>query len=240
MAEEFDVCWSTVIAATDTHAAFGDAPDNGWVQRCRLGSGHPGIHASDAGAGPRDGFRLWLQWSDEDDTHRLTELEPCPVLDSTDLACVFFAGHGGPHRYIPTTSTPRFGTHYRPDTTVSVNGVNRSGSVVTADDAAPTTSEAPESPSVPEPEPEAPAALPLPEPDAPSPRHESPDPAPEADEVRVGTGRRSRHSGEPADEVARWMAGHAAGRVRSVDEVLLDLVDLLSELATSIKQQHES
>ena len=198
------MCWSTVIAAADTHAAFGEAPDNGWVQRCRLGSGHSGIHASDAGVGPSGGLRFWLQWSEDDDAHRLTELESCPVADGRDLACVYFAGHGGPHRFAPTSSNPRFGSHYRPDTTVSRNGSARAGSIATA-----------ESLTV--------AAQ---------------DPATTSEE-RSPQHRPARHSGEPAGDVAQRVAGHA-GRVRPVEEVLLDLVDLLSELATAIKAQRES
>lgn len=231
------MCWSTVIAAADTHAAFGEAPDNGWVQRCRLGSGHSGIHASDAGVGPLGGLRPWLQWTDDDgvsdDAHRLTELESCPAADGRDLACVFFAGHGGPHRYASTAPSPRFGSHYRPDTTVSRNGASRAGSIATAESLTVAAGD------------QAGGA------ETYRPQHRPPAPEPELVDAPPATGRRSRHSGEsvgesanesasePAGDVAQWVAAHT-GRVRPVDEVLLDLVNLLSELAAAIKQQREA
>ncbi len=237
MVGEFDACWSTVIAAADTHAAFGDAPDNGWVQRCRLESGHPGLHGSDAGATPVTGRRLWLQWVDEVSGHRLIELSPCPGTDGADSGCALFADHGGPHRFVPTSSTLTFGTHYEPETVVGRNGSSRGSSVVTARE-----SEAP--------------APPRRRATAQS-RPSVPEAAPESADEQVGTGRRSRHlddSQQSSDEgtpqspppgaSGRARTRRAANRtpdaVPTVDEALLAVAEALAELARAIRHRDEN
>lgn len=229
MAGEFDACWSTVIAAADTHAAFGDAPDNGWVQRCRLKSGHPGLHGSDAGAKPVTGRRLWLQWVDEVSGHRLIELSPCPGTDGADSACALFADHGGPHRFVPTSSTLTFGTHYEPEATVSRNGSSRGGSVATARESATPSRgrRAPEQSRVPVPEPA---------------------------EEQVSTGRRSRHlddTQQASDDQAPQMPPAGTTRTRraadrtpdavpTVDEALLAVAEALAELARAIRRRDDT
>ncbi|WP_207836036.1 hypothetical protein [Williamsia soli] len=230
---EFDACWSTVIAAADTHAAFGDAPDNGWVQRCRLESGHPGLHGSDAGAKPVTGRRLWLQWVDEVSGHRLIELSPCPGTDGADSACALFADHGGPHRFVPTSSTLTFGTHYQSETTVSRNGSSRGGSVATA-----RGSVAP----------------------APPQRHATEQPrvsVPESVGEQVSTGRRSRHLDDtqqesddqtsqtsppsaPGTARTRRAADRAAEAVPTVDEALLAVAEALAALARAIRRRDDT
>lgn len=235
------MCWSTVIAAAETHATFGDAPDNGWVQRCRLESGHTGLHGSDAGAKPFNGRRVWLQWVDEQSGHRLIELAPCPGTDGTDSACSLFANHGGPHRFAPTSSTLRFGTHYEPDTRVSRNGSRRTGSVATASE-----SKAP--PPRQQPTNEAPLVS-----------------VPESVDEQAHTGRTSRHVEESVpddharDEVAsQWRpsahraersdrptrGGRAANRAPdvppTVDEALLAVAEALAELSGAIRRRSDT
>lgn len=227
VAPEFDACWSTVIAAVDAHAAFGDAPHNGWVQQCRLESGHTGLHGSDAGAKLIDSRRVWLQWVDGQSGHRLIELAPCPGTDGADSACCLFADHGGPHRFVPTSSTLRFGTHYEAHSTVSRNGTRRSGTVATAPGTAASPQPSPETPLV-----------------------SVPESAQEA-----GTARRSRHLNESTtadeqdDSVGGWATsahradtpartGRAANRIPdaepTVDEALLAVAEALAELARAI------
>lgn len=232
MAGEFDACWSTVIAAADTHAAFGDAPDNGWVQRCRLESGHPGLHGSDAGAKPVTGRRSWLQWVDEVSGHRLIELSPCPGTDGVDSACALFADHGGPHRFVPTSSTLTFGTHYEPETTVSRNGSSRRGSLATAREST------------------------TPRDQQRRPVEQPPAAAPEPADEQIATGRRSRHLDESHhavdEQVPQAPPPRAPGATRtrraadapestpSVDEALLAVAEALAELARAIRRRDDT
>jgi hypothetical protein len=214
VAAELDLCWSTVIAASDTHDAFGDAPDNAWVQRCRLGLGHDGVHGSDAGATPATIPRLWLLWFDDQPDHRLTELEPCPVTDGADdTVCTLFADHGGPHRFAAPLTLLGFGTHYRSDTTVSRNG-RHAGSLATVTDE---------------------ASVVAPDPGVPPITGDSPDATP-------GTSAHGHHrepettpQHEPIESRPVQTTGHA--RVPTVDQALLGVADALSELARALRQR---
>lgn len=213
------MCWSTVIADADAHAAFGDAPDNGWVQRCRLESGHAGLHGSDAGTKPFNTHRLWLQWVDEQSGHRLIELAPCPGADGTDSACSLFANHGGPHRFAPTTSTLRFEAHYEPDTRVSRNGSRRAGSVATASESVEEHAHIGQTS-----------------------RHLE-ESAPDDARTDVGSQwRPSAHRAEQADRPTR--GGRAANRAPdlppTVDEALLAVAEALAELSRAIRRRSDT
>ncbi|WP_143695454.1 hypothetical protein [Williamsia sp. 1135] len=179
------------------------------------------------------GRRQWLQWVDEVSGHRLIELSPCPGTDGADSACALFADHGGPHRFVPTSSTLKFGTHYEPETTVSRNGSSRGGSVVTARESA-----APVSPQ----------------------RHATEQPrvsVPESAGEQVGTGRRSRHLDDtqqvsedqtpqiptpsaPGTARPRRAADRTAEAVPTVDEALLAVAEALAELARAIRRRDDT
>ncbi|MFE0748655.1 hypothetical protein [Gordonia sp. NPDC058843] len=93
-------CWSTVVCRPAERAALGLSGDSDWLLQCRLAIGHRGNHATDASTHPRHDRRLWLEWNDFDDrAQSLIERNPCPVPSPEGAACVFFAGHGGPHFY---------------------------------------------------------------------------------------------------------------------------------------------
>jgi hypothetical protein len=217
VAAEFDLCWSTVIAASDTHDAFGDAPDNAWVQRCRLGLGHDGVHGSDAGATPATVPRLWLLWFDDQPDHRLAELEPCPVTDGADdTVCTLFAEHGGPHRFAAPRTLLGFGAHYRSDTAISRNGSRHAGSLATVSGEASGDAQAPSGTRTPV---EPPDAVEAAEPE-PAHRHHR-----EAETPAIAA---SESPQIPA-------TGHA--RVPTVDEALMGVADALSELARALRHR---
>lgn len=95
-----DGCWSTVVVNADERRALGLANSSVWILQCRLASGHPGNHATDASTMPRNDRRLWLEWNDlESRAQSLIERNPCPVPSPQGTPCVFFHGHGGPHFY---------------------------------------------------------------------------------------------------------------------------------------------
>ena len=100
-----DRCWSSIAATPAEHAALGDPPGASWLIMCRLVSGHSGPHASD-GVNRGTGRRRWLLWSDfAERPQSLIDHDPCAVPELDGAECVFFAGHGGPHRY-PLTFEP--------------------------------------------------------------------------------------------------------------------------------------
>jgi hypothetical protein len=212
VATEFDLCWYTVIVASDTYEAFVRAPENGWVQRCRLALGHDGTHASDAGAEPPDARRTWVLWLDGQSDQRLAELESCVASDGIHGgSCVLFADHGGPHRFAPPSKMRGFGAPYRPEPQVSRNG-SRNGTLVTVSD---------------EPSREvAPKALPR--------RHREPEPEhltteSAGDPASSGTSRAGGH------QESNRAAGHS--RTPTVDEALLAVADALTDLARALRHR---
>lgn len=102
-----DGCWSTVVVNADERRALGLANSSVWILQCRLASGHPGNHATDASTMPRNDRRLWLEWNDVDSrAQSLIERNPCPVPSPQGARCVFFHGHGGPHFYATSNGRP--------------------------------------------------------------------------------------------------------------------------------------
>jgi hypothetical protein len=227
VAAEFDLCWSTVIAASDTHDAFGDAPDNAWVQRCRLGLGHDGVHGSDAGATPATIPRLWLLWFDDQPDHRLAELEPCPVTDGADdTVCTLFAEHGGPHRFAAPKTLLGFGAHYRSDTAIGRNGSRHAGSLATVSDEESVDAPIPvDSPT----RADSPGVIDAAVPESGHHHHRGPEtpltemPLTEMPPTEAGRSHRVQST------------DHA--RVPTVDEALLGVADALSELARALRHR---
>jgi len=212
VATEFDLCWYTVIVASDTYEAFVRAPENGWVQRCRLALGHDGTHASDAGAEPTDARRTWVLWLDGQSGQRLAELESCVTSDGIHGgSCVLFADHGGPHRFAPPSKMRGFGAPYRPEGQVSRNG-SHNGTLVTVSHQ-PSREVAPE-------------ALRR--------RHREPGP----EHVTTEPAGNTASSGvSPAGD--RQDSNRAAGHSRTptVDEALLAVADALTELAGALRHR---
>ncbi|MGB3698249.1 MAG: hypothetical protein WBA05_12535 [Gordonia sp. (in: high G+C Gram-positive bacteria)] len=92
-------CWSSVVAAPNERAALALTPEHEWLVGCVLQEGHSGSHASD-GAQPHNGRRRWLLWGDyARGAQNLTDEAPCPMQALDGAPCLYFAGHGGPHRY---------------------------------------------------------------------------------------------------------------------------------------------
>ncbi|MGK9273087.1 hypothetical protein KXR83_19025 [Williamsia muralis] len=212
MATEFDLCWSTVIAASDTYEAFVHAPENGWVQRCRLGLGHDGTHGSDAGAEPPEARRTWVLWLDGQSGQRLAELDSCVASDGVQGGnCVLFADHGGPHRFAPPSTMRGFGAPYRPEVKVSRNG-SRNGTLVTVSDEASREMT----------------------PEAPPRRHREPEPEHVPTESPRGP---ASSAVSPADdqEKSSRAAGHS--RTPTVDEALLAVADALTDLARALRHR---
>ena len=213
MATEFDLCWSTVIAASDTYEAFVHAPENGWVQRCRLGLGHDGTHGSDGGAEPPDARRTWVLWLDGQSGQRLAELESCVASDGVHGgSCVLFADHGGPHRFAPPSKMRGFGAPYRSEPQISRNG-SRNGTLVTVGDVA-SREMAPE---------------------APPRRHREPDP--EQEETAESPRDPASSGVSPAGDQpeSNRSAGHS--RTPTVDEALLAVADALTDLARALRHR---
>ena len=209
MATEFDLCWSTVIAAPDTYEAFVHAPENGWVQRCRLGLGHDGTHGSDAGAEPPDARRTWVLWLDGRSDQHLAELDSCEASDGVHGGgCVLFVDHGGPHRFAPPSTMRGFGAPYRPDPEVSLNG-SRNGTLVTVGEG-PSFEVAPEA----------------------SPRrHREPEPEQVTTES-IGDPAPNKISRAGDQQQSNRTAGHS--RTPTVDEALLAVADALTDLARAL------
>ena len=107
-------CWSSVVATVQERAALRLTPTHDWLIACVLPAGHSGAHASD-GAQEHTGRRRWLLWGDyARGAQNLADEFECSAQALDGAPCMFFAGHGGHHRYaaplgedFPSASAPR-------------------------------------------------------------------------------------------------------------------------------------
>ncbi|ALG86320.1 hypothetical protein [Gordonia phthalatica] len=92
-------CWSSVVATVQERAALRLTPTHDWLVACVLPAGHDGAHASD-GAQQHAGRRRWLLWGDyARGAQNLADEFECSAQALDGAPCMFFAGHGGHHRY---------------------------------------------------------------------------------------------------------------------------------------------
>lgn len=92
-------CWSSVVATVHERAALALTPTHDWLVACVLPAGHDGAHASD-GAQEHAGRRRWLLWGDyARGAQNLADEFECSAQALDGAPCMFFAGHGGHHRY---------------------------------------------------------------------------------------------------------------------------------------------
>ncbi|MBM7365672.1 hypothetical protein [Gordonia hydrophobica] len=92
-------CWSSVVASPQERVALALTPDHDWLVACVLPAGHDGAHGSD-GAQKHEGRRRWLLWGDyARGAQNLADEVECSAEALDGAPCVFFGGHGGPHRY---------------------------------------------------------------------------------------------------------------------------------------------
>lgn len=92
-------CWSSVVATAEERAVLRLTTENDWLVACVLPEGHEGAHGSD-GAQQHVGRRRWLMWGDyARGAQNLSDELECPAQALDGAPCLFFGGHGGPHRY---------------------------------------------------------------------------------------------------------------------------------------------
>ncbi|MGB6125501.1 MAG: hypothetical protein WBG47_09130 [Gordonia sp. (in: high G+C Gram-positive bacteria)] len=92
-------CWSAIVAAPHERVALRLTPTHEWLVGCDLPAGHVGPHGSD-GEQMHSGRRKWLLWGDyARGSQNLSDEFECPSRALDGAPCLFFAGHGGQHRY---------------------------------------------------------------------------------------------------------------------------------------------
>lgn len=92
-------CWSSVVATAHERAALRLTVEHDWLVACVLPEGHDGAHGSD-GAQQHVGRRRWLMWGDyARGAQNLSDEFECPAQALDGAPCLYFGGHGGPHRY---------------------------------------------------------------------------------------------------------------------------------------------